>query len=272
MSADSLARCVVTIGAMKCGTSSLHEYLDLHPEVSMSRTKELNYFLGRHEYARGERWYRRQLAARDGARVVGESSPNYTKTPVFGGVAERLHGLVPHARLIYIVRDPLKRTLSHYVHNVAHGRERRSVDEAFATLEGNPYVDPSRYMFQLEAYRRWFPDDRILVLSLEELSAAPRPVLARVFTFLGVDAEFDHPDFGVVHHASSQKSAPNALGRFVQSKVPFGKAVRHALPALFESPFERPRFSDATIARLRAVFEPDLAALSDYAGVSVPCG
>lgn len=272
MSVDSLARCVVTIGAMKCGTSSLHEYLDLHPEVSMSRTKELNYFLGRHEYARGERWYRRQLAPRGGARVVGESSPNYTKTPVFGGVAERLHALVPHARLIYIVRDPMRRTLSHYVHNVSHGRERRGVDEAFASLEGNPYVDPSRYMFQLEAYRRWFPDDRILVLTLEELSATPRPVLARVFTFLGVDPAFDHPEFGVVHHASSRKGAPNALGHLVQAKLPFGKALRHAAPALFERPFERPAFSPETRDRLRHVFAPDLEALEAYAGVTVPCG
>src|SRR5690606_18287453 len=92
---------LIVIGAQKCGTSGLHYHLSLHPQVSMSKPKELNFFIAERNWPRGEAWYRRQFDPR--AKVRGESSPNYTAYPQHTGVPERMHSLVPDAKLIYIV-------------------------------------------------------------------------------------------------------------------------------------------------------------------------
>src|SRR5213078_5271544 len=79
---------LVVIGAQKCGTSGLHYYLSLHPEVSMSRPKELNFFIVERNWPRGTEWYAAHFEPR--ANVRGESSPNYTAYPQHQGVAERM--------------------------------------------------------------------------------------------------------------------------------------------------------------------------------------
>ena len=106
------------IGAMKSGTTSLHEYLDTHPQIAMSRGE-------------GARILRRGVGAPQGRGVVpqpvgragrrqhryrGESSTHYTKLPIFQGVPERLFRFNPEARLIYIMRNPFDRVVSHYWH------------------------------------------------------------------------------------------------------------------------------------------------------------
>src|SRR5947208_13622101 len=94
---------LVVIGAQKCGTSGLHYYLSLHPEISMSKPKELNFFIAERNYPRGLDWYRAHFDPT--AKVRGESSPNYTAYPLHVGVPERMHSIVPDAKLLYLVRD-----------------------------------------------------------------------------------------------------------------------------------------------------------------------
>ncbi len=101
---------------MKCTTSSLHYYLNLHPQIAMSWNKERNFFIAEHNWPRGVRWYERHF--KRGFAFCGESSPAYTHHPHFRGVAARMHDLLPTARLIYLVRDPIERILSHYLHAV----------------------------------------------------------------------------------------------------------------------------------------------------------
>ena len=79
---------LVVIGAQKCGTSGLHYQLSLHPEIWMSRPKELNFFIEERNWSRGQDWYRHCFDAR--AKVRGESSPNYTAYPQHLGVPERM--------------------------------------------------------------------------------------------------------------------------------------------------------------------------------------
>ena len=76
------------IGGLKCGTTSLHHYLNLHPEVGMSRPKELNFFVAELNWELGADWYRSHFPA--DAAVRGETSPHYTNRPRFEGVAERM--------------------------------------------------------------------------------------------------------------------------------------------------------------------------------------
>src|SRR3954465_14378495 len=133
---------LIIIGGLKCGTTSVHHYLGLHPEIGMSRPKELNFFVEELNWPLGADWYRGHFTGDE--RVQGESSPHYTNEPRFAGVAERIHGLLPEARIVYIVRDPIDRMLSHYLHNVAGGYESRPLEEALDDPH-SAYVHRSLY-------------------------------------------------------------------------------------------------------------------------------
>lgn len=107
------------IGAAKAGTTSLHWYLDQHPEVGMSTIKEPNFLSGPEN---GIPYPTRRITELSDYRrlfdptypVRGEASPSYTNSPRRRGVPERVKKLVPAARFIYLVRDPVERTISHY--------------------------------------------------------------------------------------------------------------------------------------------------------------
>src|SRR5205085_10467190 len=98
---------LIVIGAAKCGTTSLHRYLDLHPEVAMSKTKQLHFFTEKENWGRGLAWYESHFDTP--AQVRGESTPAYSAWPVHRGVPERIARVVPDTRLIYLVRDPVER-------------------------------------------------------------------------------------------------------------------------------------------------------------------
>ncbi len=204
---------LIVIGAQKCGTSGLHYYLSLHPEVSMSRQKELNFFIAERNWPRGLDWYRRQFDPT--ARVRGEASPNYTAWPQHDGVPERIAATVPAARLIYLVRDPLERIASHWVHNYAKRREKGSLAETLAHPQTS-YLSRSHFDAQLERFRAHFPDRQILVIENDQLRSDRAATLRRIFEFIGVDPDFEHPQFAAVRHATARKRRSTRLGIRVQ--------------------------------------------------------
>lgn len=255
---------VVTIGAMKAGTSSLHWWMDLHPELSMSRRKELNYFTRPKPPLGGIRAYRMMLAG--GGHVVGESSVNYTKHTLFPGVPERMAEHVPRAKFIYVLRDPVDRALSHYQHNLSHGRERRDVRAAFADLSANHYVATSRYHEQFLRFAAHFDRDQFLFLDFGQLCDDPDAAMVEIFEFIGVDATFRHPEFGKVFHDSSRKGQPNALGAPL-ANIPVIRHIRYALPAVFEKPLEKPRFPQDIRESLSDALAPDIAAIRAESGL-----
>ena len=183
---------LVVIGGLKCGTTSLHHYLNLHPEVEMSRPKELNFFVAELNWPLGPEWYASHFSGR--ASVRGESSPHYTNRPRFEGVAERMRSVVADARLVYMVRDPIDRMLSHYLHNLGGGYDDRTLADAFADPE-SAYVTRSRYFFQLEPYLEEFGPERIEIVGREELKRDRPATMRRVFAFLGVDPGFSSEQF-----------------------------------------------------------------------------
>jgi Sulfotransferase domain len=184
---------LVVIGGLKCGTTSLHHYLNLHPEIQMSRPKELNFFVEELNWELGSDWYAGHFEP--AVPVRGESSPHYTNRPRFDGVPERMRSVLSgEARLVYLVRDPIDRMLSHYQHNVAGGYEARTPEQAL-TEERSAYVDRSRYAFQLEPYLNAFGAERIEVVSREELLSDRAATIRRVFAFLGVDESFTSEQF-----------------------------------------------------------------------------
>ena len=191
----------LVIGAQKAGTTALYDYLYRHPAISGPRWKEVSFF-DRH-WRRGERWYRGNFPR--GARPpVGEASPSYLFHPL---APERVRSLVPEARLIVLLRNPVDRAFSHYQHEVALGREPLSFEDALAAEEERTRGEVERmladpgyfshawwnwtyrarglYAEQLERWYAVFPRERLLVLATEELGTAPAQTYARVLEFVG---------------------------------------------------------------------------------------
>ncbi len=190
--ADAALPNLIVIGGLKCGTTSLHHYLGLHPEIGMSRPKELNFFVSELNWELGADWYAGHFSAGDPVR--GETSPHYTNEPRFAGVAERMRGMLgADARLVYMVRDPIDRLLSHYLHNVGGGYEDRSMEEALTP--DSAYVRRSLYAMQAAPYLEHFGAERIAFVTREELRDEREVTMRRLFGFLGVDEGFSSPQF-----------------------------------------------------------------------------
>jgi hypothetical protein len=198
----------VVIGAMKAGTVSLSHYLDDHPSVFLARGGtfgEPNFFIEEHCWSRGRAWYESLFDGARAATAIGECSPSYTWAHTYRGVPERMARLVPRARLVYVVRDPIARMQSMYMHQVSAGRERRRAEVA---LLDDRYLGPSRYGFQLAAFLDHFDRSQLLVIASEVLRDRPREALSAVFAHLGVDPAAADLDARHHDHRSIDKPVP----------------------------------------------------------------
>jgi hypothetical protein len=196
---------LLIIGAAKCGTTSLHSYLDCHPDISMASPRESGplvdndvggkemRFFWRDDWRDRLDWYRSHFTGMT-TQIRGEATPAYSAHPFHAGVAERIHATVPHAQLLYLVRDPIERICSHYVQQRADG-DRRPFEQRMAEWSDpdNSIVCPSRYATQVEQYLGYFSPSQLLVVDQSELGQHRRTTLQRIFAFLGVDRGFWSP-------------------------------------------------------------------------------
>jgi len=252
---------LIVIGAQKCGTSVLHYYLSLHPEVSMSKPKELNFFIEERNWPRGLDWYKAQFDAE--ATVRGEASPNYTAFPQHEGVPERMHSVVPEAKLIFMVRDPLERIAAHWVHNYAKRREKGTLAETLAH-PNTSYVNRSKYAMQLERFLALYPKQQVMVFQQSELRLQRMETLRKVFEFVGVDPDFTHPRFEQERHQTSGKTRATRLavrleklgrsrrGRLIPSNFWLVLDDRLPLRRAIKRPDVRASLPPAALAELRA--------------------
>ncbi|VAW54781.1 putative deacetylase sulfotransferase [hydrothermal vent metagenome] len=188
------------IGAMKSGTTSLHEYLNEHPDVFMSDVKEPGYFSDCVDYyPKDDEWYESLFKDAKHHKIIGESSTHYTKLPICDGVIQKIWKYNPDARFIYIMRNPITRIISHYWHGIKYGDERHNI--LTAIKKNKAYVDFSDYAFQLEPYIERFGKDKIYTLSFESLVNNPTTELKKLFEWLGVDAGISIKSAGQSHNA-----------------------------------------------------------------------
>jgi hypothetical protein len=196
----------IMIGGMKCGTTSLFQYLQGHPGVAEVYVEEVHFF--DLNYHRGLSWYRAHFPVREGGGdgpLCGDDSPYYIFHPL---AAQRIRRDLPNVPLIVLLRDPVDRAYSHYHHERRRGREDLGFHEALeaeegrlAGEEGRMVEDPSYASFEhqrhsyvsrgmyAEQLRRWFdlfPRDQFLVLQSEAMFRDPQPTFDRVLGFLGL--------------------------------------------------------------------------------------
>lgn len=186
------------LGEMRCGSTTLWDLLSRHPRIFVPDEKELHFFNARPDKPLSLAEYARCFARAERGQLVGEATPNY----LFDEEASaRIHRIVPEARLIAILRDPVRRAWSHYWHNVRRGREPLSFERGLAAeperIAGNlvsrlqfSYASRGHYVRSLQRYADRFGRDRLCVVLLEELSSQREVIMRGVFAHLGLHDEW----------------------------------------------------------------------------------
>lgn len=265
------------IGAQKCGTTSMHHYLSKHPQIFMTKRKELHFFNKDKYWNLGVDWYRLQFES--AFAIAGESTPCYTAYPYFPNVAERMAKVIPDAKFLYLVRDPIERIVSQYCHYQSLRGEARPLEQAVFENDTNAgYLLRSRYYSQLERYLKYFDRDQILIISSNALNQSPKETVACVCKFLGVTDEFDSDAFSVRLNQSGEKRQTTKLGRELhravrdlEVRIPViqGSASMMAkIRVPWSKPVVVPTISDALRQRLVEELRPDITKFRELTGQS----
>lgn len=195
------------VGAQKCGTTSLYSWLRCHPEVFMPNWKEPHYFSSidlttNPRYANtlkvvsdlGE--YKKLFANANSCSAVGEASPSYLWDSEAPG---KISMILPHAKIIILLRDPVERAYSEYQMLVTAGLETRSFSQAVeeeskrSSVEwgsGPMYLELSKYGHQVQRYLQSFDLNQIHFISQKNLDENPLEVMRRLSKFLDIDGEY----------------------------------------------------------------------------------
>jgi Sulfotransferase domain len=248
----------VIIGAAKAGTTSLYGWLSEHPYVSPATHKEVHYF--DYNHYRGEDWYRahfpleRERAAFTAEHgrpfLTGEASPPYI---AHDWAPQRLARLLPQAKLLVTLRNPVDRAYSQFQMSRredeeplesfgdAIDAEARRLAPELARTRIDPrynswpigcwsYLMRSRYVEQLERWFALFPREQFDIMTLEQLACDPQPRLDRVHEFLGLPAH-RYDDLRPLHTASYDGIPPEVRRRLTEYFRPYNERLYELLGA-----------------------------------------
>jgi len=251
------------IGAAKAGTNALYHYLRQHPQIYMSPWKEPKFFAFETEADLGFRAANGRDApvnasvildqtayeelfddARDGELARGEASTHYLYVEKSPG---RIKTLIPDARLIAVLRNPVDRAFSSYQHLVrdelepldfgaALDAEPQRIAEHYAYLYR--YTDMGFYSQQLERYEKTFPENQLCVLLYDDLRSDPEGTCRRIFSFLGVDEDFVPDMSGEYNRSGVPKN--RFMHRLLNPSAPMKRRLWNVTPR-----FARERLLDA---------------------------
>ncbi len=205
------------LGAAKCGTTTLHAYLDNMPDVCMSRSKEPFFFEA--EFEKGLAFYQEKYFAHwKGEPIIGDARHRNLYLPY---VPKRIHQVNPNAKLLVILRNPIDRALSHWHHRCYHKAETLPFDEAIQedfkriekglcykepeeiaghaqavldpSIKGSEgiyrtFLDSGYYCEQIQRYLAFFPRENLKVILLEDLSTRPEEIINDLVAYLGIDS------------------------------------------------------------------------------------
>lgn len=175
----------VVIGAMKCGTTTLAAQLGAQKGIFVTTPKEPNFFSDDDIFAKGEAWYESLFDAAAPDDIRGEASTHYTKLPDLPDTVARMRAALPDVRFVYMIRDPMARVVSHYVHEWSQGVLSAPLSEA---LDAHPaLVDYGLYGMQIAPFVEAWGREAICLTSLERMRDDPEAELTRVAAHLGHD-------------------------------------------------------------------------------------
>jgi len=275
LSSDKRLPDFIIIGAMKCATTTLHEQLKQQPMIFMTTPKEPAFFSDDYIYERGIKWYTGLFSEAPDNYLCGESSTHYTKLPGRPNTVLRLHRLLPDVKMIYVMRHPLDRLVSHYIHEWSLKRVRGSINKV--VHNDRQFVDFGRYAMQLRPYFRVFTRSQILPVFFGRLTTQPQAELERIASFIGVSGPVRWNEDLIKNKSSSRMRLSNIRDGLLRAPG-IGLTLRTLVPERAKERINRlwtmqhrPGLSDDTTAYLQRVFDEDLAELGEWLGVHLSC-
>ncbi|MEL6232580.1 MAG: sulfotransferase domain-containing protein [Cyanobacteria bacterium J06627_3] len=228
------------VGAQKCGTTSLYDYLVEHPQLWAAYIKEVHFFDGGLEpiinnFQKGEPWYRANFPLKSAIKQGGhtfEASPLYMFNPL---APKRIFELLPNVKLIAVLRNPTERAISHYFHEKRHHREPLDIADAMRAEEKRlapklqhqdyksetfihlSYKSRGRYLEQLERFLTYFPRENLLILESEGFFQDPSSALRRVCEFVDIDPNFQFNNLKPRNIAPNRVDIPPDVYRYLNS-------------------------------------------------------
>lgn len=283
----------IVVGAAKSGTTSLYHYLRAHPDVYLSADrKELRYFSemsGGYQgpgddlldptIARSISDYGRYFDAVSGESAVGDVSPDYLYYHQVA--APKIERELGDVKIVIILRNPVDRAYSQYMHFVRDGRERLSFDQALSSLAQRKaenwewawqYLDVGLYYEQVRTFRELFSD--VQVLYYDDLKRDAASVLHALYGFIGVDADFIP---NTLQQKFNVSSVPRArfLDDFLAQDGQAKDILKRLMPPRLRTrlrhyliSFNRKRttMTSGERDRLRSFYQEDIEQLSSYLG------
>jgi hypothetical protein len=266
----------IIIGAMKCATSSIHTQLARQPGFFMSTPKEPNFFSDDDQYSRGIDWYEALFQDAKPADICGESSTHYTKHPTYPHCIQRLSEYLPDVKLIYVMRHPIDRLVSHYIHQWSLNVFTCDINQAVDQYE--ELMAYSCYAQQLKPYIDIYGYENILPVFFEALKARPQQELERIATFIGYDKPVTWFPETAQQNASNERirkfwgydwlvESPlmatirrNLIPQFVRNRIKKNLTMQ-----------QRPELDQKHIHLLTHVFDQDLKDLGDWLNADINC-
>lgn len=259
------------IGAMKSGTSTLQAQLKAQPRVFMTDPKEPNFFSDDDVFAKGKEWYEALFSEAHHEDLTGEASTHYTKLPTYPHVIKRMRDFGLSPKLIYVVRNPIDRAISHYMHEWTMNVITAQIEDAFD--ERSELIDYSRYAYQIEPFLEAFGHENIHVTSLEALKRQPEKVLAETADFVGLTGPIAWQTDLQRMNVSSERIRRFPLhGLLIENPVAAGLR-RILVPQFLRDRIKhsrqidtRPDISDGLRQKLETIFKNDFEQLQKLIG------
>ncbi|CCQ73108.1 sulfotransferase [Magnetospira sp. QH-2] len=268
----------IVIGSAKCGTTSIHAYMQQHPNVCMSRNKETNFFAYGDDVVKTH-WshlphpvktmeeYLDQFHPEEGETALGEASPIYFNAP---SVPQRIMDTVPDVKLILSLRNPVDRAISGYFMHIREGAQANNFDDFDFRAR---YVAGSYYAELLQRYTSVFGLERIKIVLFEDLKRDAGAFMSDLYDYVGVDAGFS-PDMSRTHNPGKVPKN-EALNRFLLNPT-----LRNKIAPLFPAPLRKlgksalemnrtrlPKFPEDLRAQLVDHCRDDVEKLRDLTGL-----
>lgn len=264
------------IGAMKCATSTMHEQLAAQPGIFMTEPKEPNFFSNDEIYSQGLDWYANLFAEAMPEDICGESSTHYTKLPTYPETIARIKAYAPDVKLIYMMRHPVDRLVSQYIHEWTQCLVSNDINQAI--YEFPPLIAYSRYSMQLAPFIQAFGAENVLPIFLEKVKQNPQAELEKVAKFIGYSQHPVWSDTVAQQNSSADRTRKSAWRDFIvdapvlsdlrRAVVP--KSVRNWVRSLWQMK-TRPELTPESRAYIEQIVDADLAILGSWLGLDLTC-
>lgn len=265
----------IIIGAMKCATSTLHDQLAQSSSFFMTTLKEPNFFSDDEVYKNGQQWYSSLFDEAKEGQLKGESSTHYTKLPEYPETINRIYAFCPDIKLIYIMRHPVDRMISNYIHQWT--QRVISCDINKAVFKYPDLINNSRYNMQVEPYIEKFGYKNILPLFVERIKADPLKELTTVYNYLNVLSE-PKWEKELKSNVSAERLRAcawrdaivnNNIARIIRrTLVP--QRLRNAVKNIWTMK-GRPTLSEDVLTQVKKIFDQDLKKLGNKLNLNLDC-